>query len=343
MPIFEKVYIQAEAAGGSVAARARRIAGAAQVIEFKDLAALLADLGRLGAEAAKRRLVVARRRGGFVKEFPGGQGVRAPGWHYFIPAIGCPADCRYCFLQAYHPAGAPVVFDDTDAMLNEIRRVSRALGGGYFYGGELCDSLMLEEVAGSIGPVVDLFRELPAARIEFRTKSAAVEPLLAVEPPENALVSWTFSPRTAAERFEDGAAAWRARIDAAARVGRAGWRVGVRFDPIILVPGWRREYSELVAALFSAVDPALVDSVQMGCLRFTPQLKSIVTGRFGGSAPFDAEFVVCSDGKLRYPRPVRTAAYAYIRGLLAAAAPGVPVTLCMETQPVLQEWHRARR
>lgn len=334
MAIFEKLYIQAGAAKGAIAARARRMAGAAQVVEFGDLAALLADIERLGAEAAKRRLVVARRAGGFVKRFPGGAGVRAPGWHYFIPGIGCPADCRYCFLQGYHPAGAPVVFDDTDAMLDEIRRTSQALGGGYFYGGELCDSLMLEEAVGSVAPLADLFRELPTARLEFRTKSAAVEPLLEVEPPENALVSWTFSPRTVAERFETGAAPWQARIDAAGRVGRARWRVGVRFDPIILVPDWRREYSELVAALFSALDPAQVDSVQMGCLRFTPQLKSIVSERFGASAPFDAEFVVSSDGKLRYPRPVRVAAYAYIRQLLAAAAPEVPVTLCMETASV---------
>jgi len=335
MPVPDVVYIQSAVRASGAGERARSIAPQAEIVEFDDLGALLRDLEGLPARTAKRRLVVAQRRGGFVKEFPGGRGVRAPDWYYFIPAIGCPADCRYCYLQGYHPANTPVVFAATAEMLEEMARTSRAVGGGYFYGGELCDSLMLEGVAGSISGLVELFRRLPDARLELRTKSHAVDTLLTTAPAANVVVSWTFSPPSVQTRFEQGAAGWLERIDAARRVQKHGYRIGVRFDPIILISGWRREYAALVRVLFEALDTGGVDFVQMGCLRFAPALKNVVIERFGESAPFDAEFVMGPDGKYRYPRPLRAAAYGYIADLIKSAAPGLPITLCMETPEMI--------
>ncbi len=336
MRVFpERIFVAAGLEESDVVKSATSVAPGARVEVFDDgLSHELSRLGRVGVEEAKRVLVIARRRGGFVKPFPSGRGMRASRWHYFIPAIGCPADCRYCFLQVYHPANLPVVFADREAMLAEIEMKSAEVGGGYFYGGELCDNLMLERFLGITGPLIDLFRRLPDATLELRTKSADVGALLEAGAASNVVVSWTFSPESLARDFEPGAATAADRIEAARRVQRVGFRVGVRFDPIVLFEGWREEYEALVSMLSAALEASLVESVHLGCIRFTPALKQVVEERFGRTSPFDGEFVASSDGKLRYPRPLRSAAYAEIARMIASWDSGIEVRLCMETPQV---------
>lgn len=332
--IPQRIMIQAGLEGSQEALRVPAAAPDAEIGRFDTLSEVLSRQERLPADEAKKTLILASRRGGFVKEFPTGPGVRPPGWHYFIPAIGCPADCRYCFLQTYHRPNSPVVFAGLEAMLAEIEAKSRESGGGYFYGGELCDNLMLEPYIEAIQPLLDLFRDLPRATLELRTKSSAVEPLLQLEPLPNVIISWTFSPRSAWERFENGTARPDERISAARVVQRAGFRIGIRFDPIILLDGWRGEYESLIAGLSDALDATLVESAHLGCLRFTPALKAFCEQRFGVSAPFDGEFALGRDGKFRYPRPLRASAYRVIAEILAAWQPALPVSLCTETPGV---------
>ena len=230
------IFIESGLEASPLALRARSLAPAASVSSFPDLTALASSLEALPIEEAKRRLVIARRAGGFVKEFPDGTGVRQSGWRYFIPAIGCPADCRYCFLQTWHAAGAPMLFADGPAMLAEIESTARSLGGGYFYGGELCDNLLLEPYLAQVGDLVSLFRRLPDATLELRTKSDDIAPLLAAGPAPNVVVSWTFTPQSVVEAYEPGTAPLDARIAAAARAQQAGFRVGLRFDPLSSTP-----------------------------------------------------------------------------------------------------------
>jgi len=330
----ERVFVQRGLEESQAARRAFDAAPGAPVETFDDLTGLPGRMEEVPAAEAKRRLVVARRRGGFVKSFPSGRGISSPGWQYFIPAIGCPADCRYCFLQWYHPAGAPVVFAEREAMLAEIAETARRLGGGYFYGGELCDNLMLEEFCEVVSELARLFETLPEATLELRTKSDRVAPLLEAQLPANVVVSWTFSPAGIVERFEPGTATLEGRMEAARRLQRAGVRVGLRLDPLLLVEGWERMYAGLVEQLARRLDAQMVESVHLGCFRFSPELKSAARRRFGAAAPFDAEFVRCRDGKYRYPRPLRLRAYRHLAALFREWDAGMDVRLCMETPRV---------
>jgi len=304
---------------------------APSVVRFDNATKLLSYLERMPWHEAKRVLMLAKRSGGFVKDFPGGQGTCEPGWHYFIPAIGCPADCRYCFLQTYHPSGAPVVFANAADLLAELEEKLQRSPQGYYYGGELCDNLLLEGYLKIIERLVALFGRFPAATLELRTKGAAVDSLVCAGGAENIIVSWTFSPRKVVEEFEKGTAGFDERIGAAADVQQAGYRVGVRFDPIILRGRWREGYRELVESLRVHLDASRVESVHMGCLRYSPALKAAVMSRFGSSAPFDGEFVRCADGKLRYPRPLRVAAYREIAKMVRDWSREIHLRLFMET------------
>ena len=327
-------------------ARARRAAPRARLRPFADLAAAMRRLESLDVAAAKRRLVIARRAGGFVKPFPTGDGIRASGWHYFIPAIGCPADCRYCFLQTYHSGGAPVVFAGLDAMFGEMAATAAAEPESYFYGGELCDSLMLEPFLDSVPRLVAMFEGLPSATLELRTKSDDVDPLIYAasrcrsgRAPRNVIVSWTFTPEDAAREFEPGAADTASRIAAARRVAAAGYRVGVRLDPVIIETGWIHRYERLVDELCAALPPEGIESVHIGCMRFNRALKAKASER-SFPRPLCGEFAEASDGKFRYPRPVRAAAYAAIAAMVREWGSAIPVKLCMETAEVHADFRK---
>jgi spore photoproduct lyase len=334
------IFVETGLDDSPVARRALAAAPDAGTEAFADLTRLLARIETLPFEEAKKMLVVAGRGGGFVKPFPTGPGNAASGWHYFIPAIGCPADCRYCFLMGYHAASAPVVFANQDAMLAEIEERSAALGGGYFYGGELCDNLMLEEILAVIGPLTNLFRRLPAATLELRTKSDDIAPLLAAGPAPNVIVSWTLSPAETAAKYEMGAAPVEARLKAARQAQQSGHRVALRCDPIILEGDWRGAYEGLFSAVSGALDPTRVDSVHLGCIRCTPTTRNIATSRFGSSAPFAGELVQGSAGKLSYPRPLRVAAYLELTRIISRWSRTIPIRLCMETPEVTADLRR---
>jgi spore photoproduct lyase len=339
----ERIFVERGVEDCAVALRSRQAAPGAALEVFEDLPGLLARFETVPSAEAKKNLVVARRAGGFVKEFPSGPGVTASGWRYFIPAIGCPADCRYCFLQTYHPAGVPVVFADQGALLAEVAEKARELGGGYFYGGELCDNLILERQIGVLPRLVELFRTMPEATLELRTKSDEVEPLLAAGPAPNVTIAWTFSPREIAETCETGVPHLGQRIAAARKVQDAGFRIGIRLDPIVLDDGWQDAYRCLLAQLSGALDPRMVESVHLGCMRYTPALKAATVRRFGRGAPFAGEFVQSSDGKFRYPRPARAAAYGGIAKMVRGWARGIPIRLVMETPEVIQDFNRLAR
>ncbi len=337
---IEALHIQRGLEESVEAARARGSAPGAAEESFDDLGALLAGFEALDATEAKRHLVIARRAGGFVKEFPAGPGIRPNGWRYFVPAIGCPADCRYCFLQTYHPAGAPIVFAEREALFGEIRDAAERLGGGYFYGGELCDDFLLEDVAGIARPLVELFGGLHGAKLELRTKGAGVSSLGEAPRSGNVIISWTFTPSVTAERLEKGTASLAERIGAARLAQEAGYVVGVRMDPIVLCEGWEAAYAEMVGQMASQLDSARIESAHLGCLRFTGGLKAAVNARFGGEESFAGEFAKSPDGKYRYLRPVRAAAYAAIAGMVRRWSRDIPVRLCMETEAVEADFRR---
>ncbi|MDK1032750.1 MAG: hypothetical protein QGD94_12135, partial [Planctomycetia bacterium] len=197
--------------------------------------------------------------------------------------------------------------------------------------------LLLEGVAGILPEMISLLSRHPDATLELRTKGAAIDPLAAAGAAANVIVSWTFSPEEVVREFEPGTASASARIEAAARLQQAGFSIGVRLDPIILRGDWLGAYGRLVSLICEKLDPTAVDSVHLGALRFTPAVKQAVLVRHGSSAPFDGEFLMCGDGKMRYPRPLRAAAYTAIGGMFSDCGWGVPISLFMETRSVRRE------
>jgi spore photoproduct lyase len=331
-----------------------------------------ADFASLKPKDRKSVLRLSVRKGEHVKTFDGGCGC-GPEW-YVAPVTGCPFSCEYCYLQDYLDSDAPTVFVNVEDMLAELRAKLAAHNGPVrVHAGHLSDALALDHLTGIAARLANLFREFPHATLELRTKTANIDPLLKVcaanpvkgvrrqgevpdpigdfgrgltpatpdqdsAPPRNVVISWTMSPKTAVSRYEHGAAPLNARIEAAEKCARAGFSVGMRLDPIIMFDGWREAYAEMVARICTGVDVAFIESWVLGCLRYRGEMAGSIRSEFPKSDILDGELVRSSDGKYRYFRPLRLAAYREIARQIHAHHAEARIDLCMETEEVRHDF-----
>ena len=290
--------------------------------------------------AAKRRLLLAPHRGSFLGHCPAGtRGLACCNLLVVNLASNCPMDCGYCFLQEYLADSLPLTaYVNPEAALAELALVLDRHAERHFRigTGALADSLALDPLTGLSADLVPFFAARRNALLELKTKTDAVEGLLALDPKDRVVVAWSLSPPAAVALAEHGTASIPARLAAARQVVAAGYKVAAHLDPMIEHTGWEEGYRDLVAALADAVPVDRLAWVSMGALRFSPGLRTRVRSRFPGTPLLAGEQVPGADGKWRDFQPLRVDMYRRVRGFVEAALPGVPLYLCMETPEVWQ-------
>ncbi|HVS00249.1 MAG TPA: DNA photolyase [Thermoanaerobaculia bacterium] len=217
----------------------------------------------------KRRpsLILARKHRNFVHDTPEGYGIRGARNLYFTHMLNCIYDCRYCFLQGMFRSAHYVVFVNYEDFQWEIEERIRAAQGQplYFFSGYDCDSLALEPVTRFAATFVPFFARFPQAWLELRTKSTQVKPLLdwdAAVP--NVVVAFSFTPAEVQEALEHLTPSVDRRIRALERLQERGWKLGLRFDPLIYTEDFRDRYRRLFAQIFERVRPESLHSVSLG-------------------------------------------------------------------------------
>jgi spore photoproduct lyase len=290
--------------------------------------------------AAKKRLLITRHKGEFLKKCPGSDGQVCCNYFVINFASNCTMDCRYCYLQEYLSGNPELkVFSNTgdllreaDELLSKHRRFFFRIGTG-----EITDSLALDPYIGFSREIVPFFAEQSNALLELKTKSACVEDLLSIDPKDRVVVAWSMNPQRIIELHEHGTASLEQRLAAARRCQNAGYRLGFHFDPIIEYAGWETDYEATVERLFATIDWRRVAWLSMGVLRLTPGLKRTMRERFPLTSLVTGEQVLCPDGKLRYFQPLRVSIYRKMLGWMRRAAPTAKVYLCMESREVWQQ------
>jgi spore photoproduct lyase len=213
-------------------------------------------------------------------------------------AEGCPAHCAYCYLagslkgppitRAY--ANLPEILDELPRHLGQgtvtSRSRARAHEGTTYEASCYTDPLALEHLTGSLSALVAWMGDWDAdAQLRFTSKFDAVEPLLALDHGGRTRMRASVNPPAYA-RFEGGTSPVAARLAALARMGRAGYRLGLTVAPIIAAPGWQDAYGRLIAdaaaALASVPDPDL--TVELITHRYTPGSKAVLESWYPGSA-----------------------------------------------------------
>lgn len=285
----------------------------------------------------KKTLYLTRYDGEWLKSCPGTSGHVCCNLWIVNPGEGCPMDCTYCYLQSYLIRNPTLkIYTNTDEMISAIGDAAeKAPGRLYRVGtGEVIDSLVWDGLTDLSLDLVPFFGERENLVLELKTKSNRVENLLKM--PESVhrgktVVSWSVNAPSVTAKDEALTASLDERITAAEAVVNAGYRVGFHFDPLIHFVGWEDEYNETVSRIFSRIPADRVAWVSLSSLRYQPEMRDVMISRFPESGiPYGEQFLA-NDKKLRYLQPLRFQMLNFLRSVLKARGPELPVYLCMES------------
>ncbi|MDD4913761.1 MAG: DNA photolyase [Methylococcales bacterium] len=218
-------------------------------------------------------LILAEKYRNFVLPAPDGYGIGGESNYYFSHMLNCLYDCRYCFLQGMYQSANYVLFVNYEDFQQQIRQLclDRPEQQIHFFSGYDCDSLAFEPVTGFAEQFLPVFAELPNAWLELRTKSTQIRSLLNRPVQPRCLIAFSLSPESMAGKVEARAPTVARRLEAAVRLQRQGWAIGLRFDPLIYQHDYRQQYRDLFAQVFALIDPYALHSVSLGVFRLPEQ------------------------------------------------------------------------
>ena len=219
-------------------------------------------------------LILSNKRDSFVLPAPEGFGIGSSKSFYFSHMYNCIYDCRYCFLQGMYSSANYVIFvnfEDFDIAIKKTikKHINSKLT---FFSGYDCDSLALENVTGFAKHILPTFKTYPQIEIEFRTKSVQKEPFLSMKPLQNVIVAYSLMPELMSNSLDNKAPLISKRISVISELASKGWKIGLRFDPLIHGENWKELYRELLEHIYNNISLDCLHSVSFGPLRFPKRM-----------------------------------------------------------------------
>jgi len=216
-------------------------------------------------------LILAAKQGKRVMPAPAQYETGGGAHYYFSHMLNCVYDCRYCFLQGMLRSANYLMFVNYEEFMEDIKSIADQHKADdkpvWFFSGYDCDSLAYEPITRFAEYFVPAFKHIDNAVLELRTKSTQIRSLLSIEAQDNVVVAYSLSPERIAKEVEKGAPPLIKRIDALQRLQQHGWRIGLRFDPIIWHADYLEDYSQAISQVFEALVPEQIDSVTIGGFR----------------------------------------------------------------------------
>jgi spore photoproduct lyase len=208
-----------------------------------------------------------------------------------------------------------------------------------FCTGEFTDSLLLDKQSGLAERLIKIFAESQGATLELKSKTDYIDHLLHLEHKGRTVFSFSVNSPIICANEEQGAAPLKSRLAAARRAAERGFPVGLHFDPLIIHPGWEEAYAETCHMIGENLRGAEVAWISLGCFRYLPSLKAIMLAKHPDTSIYNGEFILGGDGKMRYPRPLRTRMYRHLLNELRTALPGseAVIYMCMESPRVWRD------
>lgn len=232
-------------------------------------------------------LIIAQKLGQRVCPSPPSFGIGGKQNYYFSHMLNCLYDCRYCFLQGMYSSANYVVFVNYEDFMEDIKNLTvKGEAPIYFFSGYDCDSLAYEPVTEFVKEFIPFFREQKSAFLELRTKSTNVNVLLEEHPFANCVVAFSFTPEEISSEIEHKVPSVLKRLTAMKKVAEQGWMIGLRFDPLIYHPEFKKIYTKLIDDIFKHLDSSSLHSVSLGPLRFPDKMYQKIVRLY----PHDALF-----------------------------------------------------
>ncbi|MFP4480753.1 MAG: radical SAM protein [Desulfohalobiaceae bacterium] len=331
LPQIDRVYLDTLVQDSPLAKRVRAALPAA--------AWQILDPGQdPAANPGQKSLYLKHYQGRFLRPCPGTSRYRCCGYQILHIGENCPLQCTYCILQSYFQDSLLKVWANQEDLFAELQKTLRQYPGRRFRlgTGEFTDSLALEGITGYTRDLLDFLQEESRVCLELKSKVVDLSWMQAVKRPERVLPAWSMNSPRIQKEHELGSASLEHRLQAAGECAARGFRVCLHFDPLVLYPGWERDYRQSVQMIFDYLKPGDIAYLSLGSLRCMPDLRRQLRSQGHEGYLFNAEYIQGLDGKLRVVRPQRVRQFKYLADLLKAGGVNRQIYLCMESDQVWQ-------
>lgn len=268
--MFERIYIEeAVAAHPRVQAILERFSQAERIECLRYGEVFNPKRQNFRLQKQKPALILAEKRGTRVLPTPPDYGLGADRHYYFSHMLNCLYDCRYCFLQGMYQSANYVLFVNYEDFQSDLSQTLNENPSDqcFFFSGYDCDSLAMDKITGFTGQFLPFFERQMNAWLELRTKSVNITPLTDRTPLPNVVVAYSLNPENVAKSLEHKAPPLEARLSAIEKLAQTGWKIGLRFDPLIHFENGIEIYKQFIDRVFERIPEESIHSVTLGSFR----------------------------------------------------------------------------
>ena len=176
-----------------------------------------------------------------------------PSAHYQLPLVsGCMGQCEYCYLNTQLGDKPYIkVHVNVDEIIDQAMRYTqeRAPHITIFEGAATSDPLPVEPYTHSLRKCIEFFGKEELTRFRFVSKYTDVDSLLDAKHNGHTEIRFSLNTQRIISTYEHHTASASKRIEAAAKVGLAGYPIGFIIAPVFLYEKWQEEYDELLQNL----------------------------------------------------------------------------------------------
>ncbi len=172
-------------------------------------------------------------------------------WLVPYTSSGCRAMCLYCYLVCnYNKCAYLRLFVNREQMLDRLlKKANAAPVPQTFEIGSNSDLVLENTITDNLCYTIERFGYEGRGHLTFPTKFNMVNPLLSLDHRGKTIFRMSVNPKDIIRRIELGTSPLHARIQALNKVADAGYPVGLLIAPIVLLPDWKRLYSDLIEQL----------------------------------------------------------------------------------------------
>ncbi|MCF7835264.1 hypothetical protein K9M48_04465 [Candidatus Gracilibacteria bacterium] len=231
-----------------------------------------------------------------------------PGKAFFFKSVlNCIFDCEYCYLKGAFKTPFPSIFVNYQDIQNVIsEKITSLRKSGYadtiyFYSSNYSDIQGLDEMINFNQSFIPFFEKFPNVLMESRTKSANMASLIREDwegsIPQNTEISFSLNPQSIIDSFEHKTSSLDERINSINTLISKGFKVGIRFLPLLPVENYLQIYTDFISYIKEKVDFNKVNSIFIGSIIYTKSDYNNLLKR--GNFAFEGKFQECSDGFMR--------------------------------------------
>ncbi|HHY21195.1 MAG TPA: spore photoproduct lyase [Bacilli bacterium] len=209
-----------------------------------------------------------------------------PSAEYAIPlATGCMGHCHYCYLQTTMGSKPYIrTYVNLDEIFAQAKKYidERAPEITRFEAACTSDIVGIDHLTHSLKKAIEFIGQTEFGRLRFVTKFHHVDHLLDAKHNEKTRFRFSLNSAYVIKNFEMGTSSLEERIEAAAKVAKAGYPLGFILAPLYRYDGWQAEYEQMLATLAAKLPEEAKQNITFELIqhRYTKTAKRVIEKRY---------------------------------------------------------------